>query len=265
MALDEKELSVLAQQNEQIAKSINELGQTMGKVVEYFAKTEAERSQMTAKQAAEEAEMKTFRKFVKMLKAEGLLSKEAKFPKAEGQKDETPEKKPEAQQAVIEGAEAGLGGGGEAPWKKPAVPEEDKDIPDPRREEGADINAACADGDTKKPIQKKDDKDEDEDDELKKLKKENATLKAQIEKSTTSLEAKINEAVEKKMQKNGWSSAGRAPIKVVDPSTQVVLKSAKPTMKREELIAQLSKLSDSARNQLKEDVDAGRVVLPEVE
>jgi len=105
-SLDKDSTCVLQQQVESLSKDVTTLKDSVTPIVEYISKAAKEKEEETKKQKKDEDENKMFKRFARMLKEEGVVfARKQKVETAPGQTSVTPEKKPESQQAVIQGQE----------------------------------------------------------------------------------------------------------------------------------------------------------------
>lgn len=230
--------SVIAQQYESLHSEVKIIAGTVADLAGVIAKQAKEKEELTAKAKAEMAEQKMFKRFLKMLKSEGLISKEGKFPTAEGQESKTPTKDPKGQQALIQGQEEG--------YKAPETEEEEEE-PFVKPDEAGVAKA---------------EDEEEEMDEMTKLRKENESLKKEMETVKASIPAEIKKAVDMKMQEKNWKPVAKAPAKLVAAaSTKVepITKSTEKPLTREEVIQKMLKMPLGEVNDLHMKYQAGEL------
>ena len=260
-----EEFSVLQQQVESLSKDVTTLKDSVTPIVEYISKAAKEKEEETKKQKKDEDENKMFKRFARMLKEEGVVfARKQKVETAPGQTSVTPEKKPESQQAVIQGQERRRGDeyAGEYPEAKAEEkPEyEEEKAKKPEEEEKAE-KPEYEEEKAKEPCEEEKKAKPEEYPEA--AKKEIATLRSQLESLTASIPKQVEKAINKRMQELGWKTIGKAPVRGAGAEEVMLLKSDQP-ISREELIKKLKELPLSQLNDMHQRALAGEILLPEV-
>ena len=249
--MEGEELATLQQQQEQTFKAVSDLTKAVEGITSFVGEMRKSEQENLEKANQAESESKMFKRFLKLLKEEGVVFARkdgGKVSTAPGQTSKTSVKDPKGQQSMIQGQK-----------KEEDEEEEEKQIPPEvraRARAGEDEEEEDEEIREKKAVP-------EEDEEKKALEAVNETLKSQLEEVKASIPNQIQKAIDKRMQELGWKTIGHAPARIAGGEEVAILK-GEETMSKEDLIQRLLKVPLAERNEMNLKMKAGQLKMPEL-